>query len=112
MKPIPAAVLAALFVLASAHAATPERYQVERVQVELYTAPGDDMRPRIVGTVIATDAAGATLAGGARVPAQGAKPGDLATFACQAIDEGSPPTSTACELVDAQHPDQDRGALW
>ncbi|MBB5883544.1 MULTISPECIES: hypothetical protein [unclassified Xanthomonas] len=99
-----AAVLAILSV--PVHAAQSGHYVVVRKQLTIASLPDDDMRPQIVGTVVAVSAEGTTLKGGARVPATGAKTGDLATFACRSIDADHPPVSTDCELVSSQAPDK------
>ncbi|MDQ1092367.1 hypothetical protein QE400_001780 [Xanthomonas sacchari] len=80
---------------------------VVRKQLTIASLPDDDMRPQIVGTVVAVNAEGTTLKGGARVPAKGAKPGELARFACRSIEmDNKPPVSTDCELISTQAPDK------
>ncbi len=98
------AVLAVLSV--PAHAAQSGRYTVVRKQLTIASLPDDDMRPQIVGTVVDVGAGSTTLKGGARVPATGAKLGDLARFVCASIDTGNPPVSTDCQLVSSQAPDK------
>lgn len=90
----------------SVHAAQSGRYMVVRKQLTIASLPDDDMRPQIVGTVVDVGAESTTLKGGARVPATGAKRGDLARFVCASIDTGNPPVSTNCELVSSQAPDK------
>ncbi|MFC3549432.1 hypothetical protein ACFOLC_00210 [Lysobacter cavernae] len=84
------------------------RFQVTRKIVQLWTAPGDDMRPEISGTVTAVSTTGVSLEGGAIVPVTGAKVNvdDLVTFICKEIAQGSPPVMKDCELLRTQPPEQ------
>lgn len=83
-------------------------FQVTRKIVQLWTTDDDDMRPEISGTVTLSTDAQVILQGGAVVPINAAevKRGDLATFVCEEIGEGSPPSMKNCELLRTQAPDK------
>lgn len=91
-------------------------FQIIRPTATLATTPGDDMRPQIVGDVVAVDASQVTLDGGAFVPVMGARvrPGDHATFACDAIDmTRETPQMRGCVLMHVDKPAaKDDGKLW
>lgn len=99
---------AAAILVAGIGDATAGRYSVERKIVQLWSDPGDDMRPEISGTVTAVSAAAVQLEGGATVPVTGAKVnvGDLATFICEEIAEGTNPAMQGCELLKTQPPEK------
>ena len=107
MKIVPVVVLG-LLMLCGAGDALAGRFQVERKMVQLWSEPGDDMRPEISGTVTGVGATGVSLQGGAVVPVAGAKVnvGDLATFICEEISRGGNPDMKNCELLRTQPPEK------
>jgi hypothetical protein len=100
MKPRHALAFAAMLLLA-AGAACAADYTITRPQVQLWSGPGDDMRPQIDGDVVAFSAASVDLDGGVTVPVRGARVdiGQHATFACELIDL---PAIRGCVLVSVQ----------
>lgn len=91
-------------------------YQIIVPAVTLASGPRDDMRPQIVGDVVASDATQVTLEGGASVPVQGARvrPGDHATFACDSIEASTPtPRMRGCSLKQVEKPAaKAKNELW
>lgn len=82
------------------------RYAVEHPQVQLWSGPNDDMRPKIAGDVVGVDPQGVALFGGAYVPIMAAKvlTGQHVTFTCAAIDTGDNPHMEHCELTHVDPP--------
>lgn len=108
MKKLAVSVAVAILYVAGTGIAQAERFQVVRKMVQLWSEPGDDMRPEIIGTVTAINATSVQLEGGAVVPVTGAKVkvGDLATFVCKEIGEGRNPTMRDCAFVRSQPADK------